>query len=272
MKKSLLTLFLFALFYGATAQTNTFPPSGNVGIGTTSPNSFLNIIGTSSSNVEISADHYFNNFGAATINLRKARGTSSVPLAVQVDDWVSGLDGWAYNGTAFFRTNYIGTVVTGSPTSSGIPTDMVFATNAGGTDALEKLRITSQGNVGIGITTPSEKLSVNGNIRAREVKVETANWPDYVFAKDYQLPSLVETERYIKEKGHLIGIPSAEEVKANGFSLGEMNARLLEKIEELTLHLIAKDKELSGERLINKNQEDRLKVLEDKLLKNQTRL
>jgi hypothetical protein len=91
------------------------------------------------------------------------------------------------------------------------------------------------GNVGIGTPTPSTKLAVNGNIRAREVKVETINWPDYVFTKDYQLPTLQETETHIKEKGHLPGIPSAAEVKANGIDLGDMNAKLLQKIEEIIL-------------------------------------
>lgn len=99
------------------------------------------------------------------------------------------------------------------------------------------------GNVGIGTLSPTEKLSVKGKIRAQEIKVETSNWPDYVFAKGYQLPSLKDIEQYIKDKGHLPGIPSAEEVNANGVDLGEMNAKLLKKIEELTLHLIDMKKE-----------------------------
>lgn len=92
--------------------------------------------------------------------------------------------------------------------------------------------------MGIGTDSPVEALSVNGKIRSKEVKVENTNWPDYVFTKDYQLPTLAETEKHIKEKGHLKGIPSAEEVRINGLALGDMNAKLLEKIEELTLHLI----------------------------------
>nr|WP_197718722.1 hypothetical protein [Pedobacter schmidteae] len=100
-------------------------------------------------------------------------------------------------------------------------------------------------NVGIGTTdTKGYRLAVNGKIRTHEIKVETANWPDYVFAKDYQLPTLQETEKHIKENGHLPGIPSAEEVKTNGIDLGEMNAKLLQKIEELTLHLINQQKEI----------------------------
>lgn len=107
------------------------------------------------------------------------------------------------------------------------------------------------GNVGIGTWKPDEKLSVNGKIRAHEIKVETANWPDYVFKPEYQLPSLIETEQFIKENGHLPEIPKASEVEANGLSLGEMNRLMMKKIEELTLHLIEQQKQI--------------KVLENKL-------
>jgi len=112
-----------------------------------------------------------------------------------------------------------------------------------GPNILRRLTITGQGNVGIGTDNPGEKLSVNGNIRAKEVKVENANWPDYVFSKDYHLPTLEETEKHIKENGHLQGIPSAAEVNANGIILGDINGKLLEKIEELTLYMIELKKE-----------------------------
>lgn len=94
------------------------------------------------------------------------------------------------------------------------------------------------GNVGIGITKPQDKLAVNGNIRAKEVKVETANWPDYVFEEGYSLLPIDDLETYIKENGHLPGIPTAKEVEADGVALAEMNRKLLEKVEELTLHVI----------------------------------
>ncbi|CAG2532865.1 Concanavalin A-like lectin/glucanases superfamily protein [Maribacter dokdonensis] len=94
------------------------------------------------------------------------------------------------------------------------------------------------GNVGIGTDTPGTyKLAVNGNIRAKEIKVETANWPDYVFDKDYSLPGLDEIQKFIELNGHLPKFPSAREVETSGIELGEMNRLLLEKIEELTLYI-----------------------------------
>ena len=103
------------------------------------------------------------------------------------------------------------------------------------------------GNVGIGTTdTKGFKLGVNGKIAATEVKVATyANWPDYVFSKEYQLPTLQEVAQHIQEKGHLQNIPSAKEVEDNGgIELGEMNRKLLEKIEELTLYTIQQQREI----------------------------
>ncbi|SEL95774.1 hypothetical protein [Parapedobacter koreensis] len=116
-------------------------------------------------------------------------------------------------------------------------------------------QLTITGNVGIGTSSPAERLSVNGNIRAKEVKVEMANWPDYVFKEGYVLPSLVEVDKYIQSHGHLPGIPTTQEAEANGIELGEINRKLLEKVEELTLHLIEKDRE-------NTLLQDRLSVIE----------
>lgn len=111
---------------------------------------------------------------------------------------------------------------------------------------VDLMTIKRNGAVGIGTTTPSEKLEVNGTIRTQEVKVEASPWPDYVFTPNYKLRSLEETEQFIKKNQHLPEIPSAQEVEAEGLALGEMNALLLKKIEELTLHLIEKDKEVSA--------------------------
>lgn len=102
-----------------------------------------------------------------------------------------------------------------------------------------------QDRVGIGTNTPDSALAVNGTIHSKEVKVDLLNWPDYVFKINYNLPTLEEVEKHIKEKGHLENIPSEEEAIKNGISLGEMNAKLLQKIEELTLYMIDLNKKVN---------------------------
>lgn len=86
-------------------------------------------------------------------------------------------------------------------------------------------------------------LFVKGGILAEEVRVSLkSTWADYVFSKDYKLPTLEEVETQIKEKGHLCNVPSAKEIKENGIELGEMSKIQQEKIEELTLYLIEQNK------------------------------
>jgi hypothetical protein len=105
--------------------------------------------------------------------------------------------------------------------------------------------IQSNGNVGIGTTTPLAKLTVNGNLRATEIRVMTdVNIPDYVFEPSYFLRSLTDVERYIKENKHLPEIPSAREIRKDGIDVATMDAMLLKKIEEITLYMIEMKKEI----------------------------
>ena len=97
--------------------------------------------------------------------------------------------------------------------------------------------------MGIGTAQPQYKLAVNGTIGAKEVIVTNIGWPDYVFRPGYRLRPLSEVGAYIQAHRHLPGIPSEAEVKEKGVSLGEMQAKLLAKVEELTLHMIQQDKE-----------------------------
>ncbi|WP_109435894.1 hypothetical protein [Aquimarina sp. AU119] len=114
--------------------------------------------------------------------------------------------------------------------------------------------IITDSKIGVGMQASAipvgYKLAVAGKIISEEVKVELqSTWPDYVFKDNYDLPTLRQVENHIQEKGHLINVPSAEEIEKNGVYLGEMNARLLEKIEELTLYTIAQEKKIASQQI-----------------------
>lgn len=250
MRKILLILNLCFMHNLLLAQTNTFPSTGNAGIGTTTPRSAFDVA------------RYIPNGALGTVFGRLSEGDATgIGTFLGVRGFGTGIvDGksfsiiHSFHGVINSSINFLrgGSVVGGSIT---------FSTN----EDIERVRINHEGNVGIGTSTPREKLSVNGKIRAQEIKVETANWPDYVFAKDYQLPSLQETEKHIQQKGHLPGIPSAEEVKVNGVDLGAMNAKLLQKIEELTLYLIELEKKNEKQEMLNQGYQKDIEMLKAKI-------
>jgi len=101
------------------------------------------------------------------------------------------------------------------------------------------------GQVGIGLANPDKMLTVNGAIHAKEIIVDV-NDPlaDYVFHPDYELMPLHKVEAFVKTNHHLPEIPSAAEVKENGLNMGEMQNKLLQKIEELTLYMIEQQKQI----------------------------
>ncbi|WP_052266459.1 hypothetical protein [Pedobacter kyungheensis] len=211
--------------------------SGKVGIGTLTPSTKLEVttstdydqIGLTKNTVE-----YYKGAGVIFRNLVDDGSTTEI----------GGVQARLLDGS------------TGNVTGS-----LSFYTKAG-SSKVEAVTISGAGNMGIGTTNPSEKLAVNGKIRAREIKVEATNWPDYVFKAGYKVGTLEELESYIKANKHLPEIPSAKEVVENGVQLGEMNKLLLKKVEELTLHLIEKDKQLQHEDLAIKGQQQKIEALE----------
>ncbi len=116
--------------------------------------------------------------------------------------------------------------------------------------------------VGIGTENPQSLLAVAGTITTQEVKVTLEGWSDFVFEEDYKLRKIEEVENYIKANKHLPDIPSAKEVEKEGVALGAMDAKLLQKIEELTLYTIEQEKKIKA--LEKKN--EKMQELEKRLL------
>ena len=111
------------------------------------------------------------------------------------------------------------------------------------------LRLDATGQVAIGGVVPAAsayKLTVTGKIICEELKVKlvSSGWPDYVFDKKYKLKSLSDVEKFIIKNNHLPNIPSAVEVEKNGIEVGDMQKKMMEKIEELTLYIISLQKQV----------------------------
>ena len=201
---------------------NSFLNGGNVGIGTNMPSARLEIQSPSSTDesdmIIYSSSTVSNTAGWSRLSLKRINEPNQGFLS-------------------FYGNNSSGLIL---GVSGNNP--IRFFNNE-----LERVRIANNGNVGIGTVNPDSKLTVKGNIHTQEVKVDLngAVAPDYVFKEDYHLKTLEEVQEYIQEKGHLPNIPSAREMKENGVLLKEMNLKLLEKIEELTLYTLEQEKELN---------------------------
>jgi hypothetical protein len=235
MIKSLLLSFALIPTAFSFAQ-NTFPSSGNVGIGTTSPSSLLHLFNPSSSTY-LSIDKP-NSGVEGGIVLSKAGAALFYIWSDNADDDALKIEATGLSGEqdatprmTFPRTN-----------------KNIYMAQSGG-------------SVGIGTTSVNDanyKLFVETGIRTRKVKVDVATWPDYVFSSSYKLPSLKEVEQFIKQHKHLPDVPSEAEVKKEGLDLGENQVVLLKKIEELTLYIIEQNKK-------NEDQNKRIEHLEKRL-------
>jgi hypothetical protein len=203
------------------------------------------------------------NFNSRTGNINVGNTTADFyKVQISNSDYSLGL----YNAA----NNFYGNVQ--SDASGNMVLESVYSSIFGGTPAKHILLnppsstiFFAPGNVGVNTNTPNARfhvggnvyigtsagspavgyqLSVQGKIISEEIKVQlSGSWPDYVFADEYKLTPLNELEQLIKMNKHLPNIPAAAEVEKDGFLLGDMNKRLLEKVEELTLYVIEIDKE-----------------------------
>jgi hypothetical protein len=222
------SMFVSPIYNLPALSRNFISFNDKVGVGTITPQTLLNI-----------------NHGAGDINTGTAAlrvgGTGNYP-SLEL-----GIKG-AYDGMISTYGNdlhiYAGNWRSNGSTASEDHSISFYTSQSGSTNwNTPKMFLNHAGNVGIGTTNPSEKLSVNGSIRAKKLIVSQQNWSDYVFYKNYKLRSLNELEKYIQQYQHLPDIPSTKEVQAKGINLGDTQALLLKKIEELTLYVIELKKE-----------------------------
>ena len=256
------------------ATDNTFPVSGNVGIGTTTPSMVLHVKGADQA-LDAAGDKWFyykdGNGGTGANNADAAFGWRDSIGAITLWTPESGDILIAKNdGNVGIGTTSPGTIlhVKGADQALDAAGDKWFyykdgngGTGANNADAAfgwrdsigaitlwtpessDILVAKNNGNVGIGTTNPSYKLAVNGSIGCTELTVTTSGWADFVFRKGYNLPTLKTIEAFIVENKHLPGIPTEAEVKRKGISVGEISTKLLQKVEELTLYVIDLKKE-----------------------------
>lgn len=220
----------------------SFFNGGNIGVGTTSPESNLQVgSSTMEGLIMLGGGKGYSSIGSTRSDGGLILGKNIYARYLDATDNLVGRVGksstYGYTGIKIGQNG----VIDFFGKEGNVTADAVANTNE-----TSRMHINSKGNVGIGTkTTGTHRLAVEGTIGAREIKVETTAWPDYVFEKEYTLPTLLQVETHIKEKGHLPNIPSAEEVaKDGGIELGKMNKKLLEKIEELTLYTIQQQKQL----------------------------
>jgi len=220
---------------------------------------------TFSANNTTYAAAYINQEATTGAILRLSGGTTDVTKNVKFSFENSGNFGLGtinttekitmYNaGATPVLTQYVNNTVTGGSTRGfvlGITengTGTVWHREAlpvtFGTSNIERMRINANGNIGIGTVSPDYKLDVVGVIRAHSVQISTAKTADFVFDDDYRLRPLPEVERYITANKHLPEVAPAAEMKEKGVDVADMQIKLLQKIEELTLYVIQQQKEI----------------------------
>lgn len=224
--------------YGNLNLKGTFTANGNVGIGMAPTTDKLAIdMGTTRGGVNFLSDGDANAYMDLKFTVKTTTGIATGKPFL----WEASLrkDGY-FSGDATGPTLEFYAVRQGS----GYYAPLLFKSN--GDIILAGAQNATNGNVGIGTNdTKGYKLAVNGDAIFTRIKVKAYTaWPDFVFAPDYDLPALSDVDAFIKQHKHLPDMPSEKEVKEQGQDLGEMNRKLLQKVEELTLYILKQDEQL----------------------------
>ncbi|MEE1899615.1 hypothetical protein V1389_14800 [Flavobacterium rakeshii] len=246
MKKSFLLAFgllSMGAFAQLSNQTNIFPLNGNTGIGNATPNYSLEVTQTSS--VSGTVTHAF--FGSRVRDRTQALIYKGIHIRQDSNSGQVGYGNYSYISGSTITPAILYNIIFNTPATANTPTGAFSFQYLGN----ERMRINQNGKVRISstdIATPDGyRLFVEDGILTEKVKVAvegTANWADYVFADNYNLMPLNEVEAFTKENKHLPNVPSAEEMVTEGLDVAQMDAKLLEKIEELTLYLIEQNKQI----------------------------
>jgi hypothetical protein len=242
MKKLLSVLSVLSAVIHLSAQPPYTDANGNVGIGTTTPSGKFDVRLPIVTN-GIGTVGIFGYGGLTTNRSFVFQQLGNVNTATQYFFLNGALGSSSVLGTPTFTSLY--TPIFGFESDDN---NLNILAMARGTNmaAYRAMTITSLGNIGIGTTNPgTNRLAVEGTVAARKVMITTTTpFPDYVFKKSYVLLPLDSLERYVRQNSHLPEIPSADSVQKNGLDIGTNQELLLKKIEELTLYVIAQQKEL----------------------------
>jgi ethanolamine utilization microcompartment shell protein EutS len=213
---------------------------GALGVGTITPGAVLHVTG-SGANKDGGNDHQF----SGDMVIEGATGGRTSGIGSQIEFVLpANTDGSNVYGQARIIT------VAGNNNNYDATGKMILGTrrmfNKLGTGPQwyygDDIVIDGVGNIGIGTINPVSKLSVNGDIKAKKIRVEQ-NWADYVFDSSYQLRPLDDVKKFIQANNHLPDMPSAKEVESKGLDLGEVVKQQQVKIEELTLYLLNMEKQ-----------------------------
>ena len=223
-----LLLILVILSPAAAADALYVGPSGDVGIGTPTPEQSVDVARSAAAARFQLTSYTADSAQAPQYIQRRARGTSVAPTAVQNSDNLGLFSFRGYNGTAMGGSRAsITAQAAGNFTGASTPTRLIFATTP------------------VGQTTPQAVLTITPDGKV-QVKGVNLNVPDYVFEDDYPLMPLNELQSFIDENGHLPGIPDAATVQADGLDLAGSQMALLEKVEEQALYILQQHEAIQG--------------------------